>query len=256
MTFLRLSLLLLTLLLSLASGCGEKIHKLELAEYYKEVDIDPRKAEKKYEGSRIELTARVWSIGISEEMPGYPPTPTLLVLKRPDLDISDLNSDNLLVFLTKDPQPWKRISPGGTVTVRGRCDQRGGSMVPVLADCEILAATGDPVPFITVEQMAKEYKADPEAAKKKFDKASEGIFEPVMIVEGEITSIDGPDDYHMHLKTDNEVKIAVSFSGIGWQNMHKKFKVGDRAQFIGTTSFYWKGGDILILTSQGRMDPK
>jgi hypothetical protein len=234
-------------------GCdnSEKVVKLTPVEFFNEIGPPMsgpggRKpdAEKKYEGALIEMTAQVWLVGMVKMDQSFKPAITVRADRGP---VPFENAWDFLILVMKDPHPWKRVGPGGTVTVRGRAKlwpvKAGGG--GILLDCEIVSAIGDPVPSTTAHELAKEFKADPQAIKAKFDGENKYV-----TVTGVVASIGGERNKDVFLDTGNDVTLVTYGS-----DFHETMKVGDRIEVICKLSFVHSTANI-TLTDAARLDSK
>jgi hypothetical protein len=132
----------------------------------------------KYKGKVIELSGVVRWIRRDRE-------------NRPDL------SDRIVLWLygatkspvdmlrcvARDPTPWKEVTPGQTVKIKGKSPEPGYWGDIHLLDCVIVEATGPHVPSFTADQVSREYRADPVGFSKKYE-------ENGFILGGEIARVD------------------------------------------------------------------
>jgi hypothetical protein len=78
---------------------------------------------------------------------------------------------------TKVSKPWDKATPRQTVKVKGKFPPHPNSAA--LIDCTIEEATGEPAPTVAAADLAREFAADQDAARKKYDAK-------VVILTGEV----------------------------------------------------------------------
>jgi hypothetical protein len=124
---------------------------MAVEEWSAEWEADRKAAEGKYKGKKIELTGTV-SVIFSEPY-GNGTIVYLEVSKHPP----GINCQ------TAQREAWANVSPGSTITIVGSCN--GSSS---LGQCTIVKAGPNPAIVISAQQLAKEFVADPEKARKKY----------------------------------------------------------------------------------------
>lgn len=90
---------------------------------------------------------------------------------------------DMLRCVSRDPTPWKEVTPGQTVTIRGKSPDPKYDGNVALVNCAIVEAIGPRVPSLTAAQVSSEYRADPVGFSRKYD-------ENGLILSGEIARTD------------------------------------------------------------------
>jgi hypothetical protein len=135
---------------------GKAVFSLDAVEFAKEYTKDKAAFEKKYGSRTIELTGEVKDVG--EDIVG---NGTVTLKGDPDVLVGSV------LCQVPGGAPWRRVLPGQTVRVRGRCPE-GGLVMAMIQNCEFLAVNGDPPPLVLANTLAHEFAAGPEAAEKKW----------------------------------------------------------------------------------------
>src|SRR5262249_53463981 len=126
-----------------------------------------------------------------------------------------------------DTKPWRKVSPGSKVKVRGKSSETtAGDLNP----CEIVEASPNPAVVITAAQLVKEFAADRDAAVKKYD-------EKWAIVTGEVVA-KGKSEFCpvlISLKGDAKITVACCF-GEAFKRGTEAVKVGAHVEIFGKLS--------------------
>jgi hypothetical protein len=133
-------------------------------------------AREKYKGKVIELSGDVRFIRRDES------GRVLLWLTVPNRSPNRSFVD-WLRCVVHDPTPWKEVTPGQAVKIKGKVPDPDYDGSIALLDCAIVEATGPRAPTLSADQVAREYRADPVGFTKKYD--SNGL-----ILSGEIIRTD------------------------------------------------------------------
>lgn len=133
-------------------------------DYYKDSNKDAKSHEKYYR-KVVELSGKV-SLAYGGHTGDGKPFFKL---------VTDKGNWDFIHCTTVDPQPWAKIVPGQQIKVKGR-DERS------LENCVIVDYGKDPSITISPEELTKEYQADPEATRKKYD-------EKYLRLEGDVVSL-------------------------------------------------------------------
>jgi hypothetical protein len=86
-----------------------------------------------------------------------------------------------------DPTPWKTVTPGQNVKIKGKSPDPEYDGQIALVDCGIVEATGPRSPSLNADQVAREYRTDPVGFTKKYDANS-------LILSGEIVRLESQDE--------------------------------------------------------------
>jgi hypothetical protein len=151
------------------------LRSAELGAEYQKNDASTRE---KYKGKVIELSGVVRWIRRDRE-------------NRPDLsdrvllwlDGATKSPVDMLRCVARDPMPWKEVTPGQAVKIKGKSPEPGYWGDIQLLDGVIVEATGPRVPSFTADQVSREYRADPVGFSKKYEKNG-------FILSGEIARVD------------------------------------------------------------------
>lgn len=185
---------------------------LTAEEFFKEYKADKSAAERKYKGKVIELSGTVSGMGRNISEDGY------LTLEVPKELIG-------VQCFTADDAPWNTAIPGQKVKVKGKWPEF--SISAALIHCVITEAGPSPAMRLTADQLAKEYKADPEAARKKY--ADKWLIVTGEVVDREFNSVGAAS---VQLKTTGDVKVKCSFTAFDKAQV-KQFKVGQSVTLVG-----------------------
>jgi tRNA_anti-like len=127
-----------------------------------------------------------------------------------------------------DPKPWKKVSPGSKVKVRGKSsDVLSGDLNP----CTIIEASPNPCVVITAADLAKQYTADRQVTAKKYE-------EKWAMVKGEV--IDRPKTdlcaVLVKLKGAGDITLECCF-GEAYKRTTEKVVVGSKVDIYGRIWF-------------------
>jgi hypothetical protein len=186
------------------------------AEWRADFKKDAQAAKAKYKGKVIEMSGVVDSAR---------PDPFGAPVGFIDLEVA--NDFAGVRCVLKDPKPWKKVSPGSKVTVRGKSsDVVSGDLNP----CEIVEAGPNPGVVISATELAKQFAADRSAAQKKYD-------DKWAYVKGEVierTKSEGC-AVLLKLKGDGDIIVTCCF-GEAYKFTADKVKSGSKVDIYGRLS--------------------
>ncbi|HJZ92889.1 MAG TPA: leucine-rich repeat domain-containing protein [Gemmataceae bacterium] len=209
--------------------------QLTADELFKEYKADRGAAEKKYRGKVIELSGVVDGMGSNISDDSY------LSLKV------DKELIGVMCF-TADDAPWNVAVPGQKVKIKGKWPEFSVSAALVAS---VLTETGpSPAVRLTADELAKEYKADREAAEKKYK-------EQYLIVTGEVIDreLNSVGAASVQLKAAGEVKVKCSFTAFA-KSQAKALKVGQTVTLIGQYTLNFGGQEVGLYFCQTLRPPK
>jgi tRNA_anti-like/Leucine Rich repeat len=186
--------------------------KLSAKEFHDLLKKDRDATLAKFDDKALELTGVIQSVVGNGQM-GYV-----------RLDVGD--PYNSIGCGTSDLKPWTKLAPGMTVKMKGKIAQR--SYGDQLIACITLEASAYPANPITAEQLAKEFKADAEAAKKKYDKKQ-------LVVTGEIVDrkIAGGGFVTFYLKGDGDSRVECAIQPHGKYYEIRRWNIGQQVRLVG-----------------------
>jgi hypothetical protein len=123
-----------------------------------------------------------------------------------------------------DPKPWKKVSPGSKVTVRGKSSETlSGDLNP----CEIVEAGPNPGVVITALELTKQFAADRMETQKKYD-------EKWAYVKGEVIMRSKSEGCAvlLTLKGDGDITVNCCF-GEAFKRTADGVKVGSKVDVFG-----------------------
>lgn len=194
-----------------------------MAEYQK----DPQAARDKYDGKLIELQGEVSGIGrgpMSRVFEDMKLAPALMLGPRGQVP-------RVLCFTTDD-QPWAKVAPPQSITIRGRGDADSGRDGPVLLDCQIVAAGPCAAVPITAAALAQECAASEEQTAARYRGKC-------LRINGELLKIElrgsagfvGHEIFSLHLEGDD--KRIIVCRGADDLRRLKALKPGQQVQLMG-----------------------
>lgn len=140
-----------------------EIVKLSVSEFYTEYTADPAAAKKKYAGKILEIQGVVMTAD------------DINSVAHPQIVLRGLPNEKPFaalvscMFPLEDAKAVCELIPGQTATVRGQLKSDTQKVGVPLTNGELVEAGPSPAVRITVEQLAKEYAADKEQTKKKYE---------------------------------------------------------------------------------------
>jgi hypothetical protein len=138
---------------------------------------------------------------------------------------------------TADPQPWTKVAPGATVKVKGTLPSAISYQNPTLDGVQIIDAGGSKSQSLTAAQLTKEFLADPNGTKAKYDKKAVSL-------EGEIIETKPVgSDMIVRLKGEQGTVVIVSISKKGLENA----KAGQKIKVFGDLNIPPAGAKDLFL---------
>ncbi len=152
-----------------------------------------------YTGKVIEITGRIHTLSLG--------TTRGAVVGFGHTDAQGVIQSGLIQCLVIEQEPWRRLSYGQTVTIRGKLDNPG--LFSNLSQCVIVKESPGPAVKVTAEALAKEYKADKKATDEKYRVSPKSIQGQSLIITGEVSGW-GKDasGKSIQLKGADGVKIA------------------------------------------------
>jgi hypothetical protein len=185
----------------------------------------------KYNDKVLELSGVVEEIGLSSRNDAY-----LL------LEGTQIPTQQLIECLTTDKEPWNRVTPGQTVTLRGRCEILGGEMK--FRNCQIVEPKSPVRVGIKSTDLAQAYEKDAEAAAKTY----EGKW---LEVSGEFDKVDrltSMEKAVVMLKIPGKVGISCVVDG-GMVALAEKLKGGQSIKVLGRVKVFDPGAGGVELLS-------
>lgn len=216
-------------------GCKARFKPLPIvavkAEELTEEWMTDRKATiKKYKGKRVEVVGNVYTSSIDN--------PDNL----PVISLNDQGADKIewvpvkCLLPEKDRDRIKPLCRGQTVKIRGTLIEIDpGHMAPCLEDCELLEVGPSSALTVSADDIAEDYIADRDKAKKKYGEKTSIVTGIVAAIDHPIKKvyrlssdekiIDGPLEerqeercYRFKLKTSKEKEFHLSVECCGWKN--------------------------------------
>src|SRR5882724_5417045 len=159
-----------------AGGKGGSLGKADIvvtpAEWRADFKKNAAAAKAKYKGKVVEMSGTVDSAR---------PDPFGNPVGFIDLEVANDPFGSVRCVLA-DKKPWLKVSPGSKVKVRGKSsDVVSGDLNP----CEIVEAGPNPGVVITAAELTKQFGADRQATKKKYD-------EKWAYIKGEVSAVTKP----------------------------------------------------------------
>ncbi len=148
-------------------GKAKPAFSLTAKEFSDAYKAKPDEARAKYKGKLIDLLGPVGHLAAPSSLS---PQPILKLVGDPANRVIEVSC------VMADKAPWKKVTPGQTVKVRG--EDRGGA----LWGCRVVEVTGPAAPTFTADQLSKECAADPDAWGRKYRKKW-------MVVTGEVGGV-------------------------------------------------------------------
>jgi hypothetical protein len=123
-----------------------------------------------------------------------------------------------------DKKPWKKVSPGSKVKVRGKSSEViSGDLNP----CEIVEAGPNPGVIITAQELARQFAADRKGAGQKYD-------EKWAYVKGEVAEKTSSQGCAVLLKLKGEKDVIVTCCfGEAYKRGLESVKVGSQVDVYG-----------------------
>jgi hypothetical protein len=148
---------------------------------------------------------------------------------------------NVRCVTFKDKNPWSKVAPGQTLTVRGEWPSIGG-LGPELMDCEIVTVDGTGI-ALTAEQLGKAIDTDFEKTVSEYDGKT-------IVLTGTVTKAELDDDQKsvnkVELKFAGKCVIEVWFAPSEVVPVDR-LKVGDQIKVVGDISKVWVDKQRLTL---------
>lgn len=192
---------------------------VEFGEEYKK---DKKAADEKFKNEVIELSGKVVLFGRNIGGQSY------LSLEFPK------EITGIMVFPT-EKEPWAKVSPGQQIKVKGKYPEF--SISPSLLHCVLTEVGNNPAPALTADQLAKEFTADKEATKKKYD-------DQWLIIEGEMIDTGTSKSGTLMLRMKGTDKMAVEcFFPPDFKDDVAKLKAGQKVKVIGKGSIFTQADD-------------
>jgi uncharacterized protein (TIGR03067 family) len=200
------------------AGLGKPDLVVTPAEWRADFKKDAAAAKAKYRGKVIEMSGTVDSVR---------PEPFGAPFAYMNFEVKD---DLLGVrCVLTDTKPWRKVSPGSKVKVRGKSSEvQAGDLNP----CEIIEAGPNPVVVMTAGQLAKEFAADRVAAQKKYE-------DKWAIITGEVVAR-GKSEFcavRITLKGDADITMTCCF-GEAYKRSAEAVKVGAQVEIFGKLAIY------------------
>jgi len=142
--------------------------------------------------------------------------------------------------LTIDKEPWNKVTPGQTVTLRGRCEILGGELK--FRNCQIVEAKGAARVSITSAELAQAYEKDAEAAGKTY----EGKWLEVSGEKEKVDRLTSMEKAVLTLKTTGKVAISCLVDG-GMIAQAEKVKPGQSVKVLGRVKAFDAGAGVELL---------
>lgn len=108
----------------------------------------------------------------------------------------------------KDSEVWKKIGPGGKITVKGR-----PSDYSRMDDCEVINFSGEKYKEVTAEQFAKDFASNRQQAARKYNKKGLVVTGKVAIAKPMNAQTNGPDSGKMLLGGSYTSSVILTGSG-------------------------------------------
>jgi hypothetical protein len=108
----------------------------------------------------------------------------------------------------KDTDVWKKIGPGGKITVKGR-----PSDYSRMDDCEVINYSGEKYKEVTAEQLAKDFASNRQQAARKYNKKGLVVTGKVAIAKSMNSQTSGPDNGKMVLAGSYTSSVILTGSG-------------------------------------------
>jgi len=125
---------------------------------------------------------------------------------------------------TVDKEPWAKVSPGSKVKIKGVAPDADLGMDGGLVKCVITEAGPNPAIVTSARQLAADFTADREGAKKKYD-------EKWVIADGEVSSI--TDKQRLILSGQGPTQVPCEFPSITDKGPLVGVKKGDKVKMFG-----------------------
>jgi hypothetical protein len=186
--------------------------KMSAKEFRDLLKKDSDGALKKFDGQALELTGTVASLGSNSVRQGY-------------LRLNVDEPFNTIGCITVESRPWEKLAPGMTIKIKGKILAR--SYGDQLTGCVILESSAHPGIKMTAEELAKEYRADADAAKKKYEKKQ-------LIISGEIVdrTITGGGFVTFQLKA-GDARLECVIEPLGKYYEIRRWKIGQQVRMMG-----------------------
>jgi hypothetical protein len=206
----------------------EPAFRLTAEEFHKEHAAGREAMAKKYEGKVIELSGEV-------ERNFRNGTDAFVALKVKGQILG-------VRCRTVDRQPWAKVAPGQKIRIKGVLPNEVW-VCAALVDCVFVDVGQYAVIPVTAVELAKEYAADPVAAKKKYR-------EKHLVVSGEVVSKEFTDigTAVLALKTDGKVKVTCVFD-LDMNEEGKAVTVGQKVKLVGEFGPLFLTKDEAFVTS-------
>jgi hypothetical protein len=127
-----------------------------------------------------------------------------------------------------DLKPWKKVSPGSKVTVRGKSsDLIAGDIRP----CEVVKAGPNPGVVISAQELARQFAADRKQARQKYN-------EKWAYIKGEVMEKTAkPGQASFKLKGADGIAVTCS-TGDAYKKMVTEVKVGAQVEAFGQLQIF------------------
>lgn len=193
------------------SKLGTPDFNLSAADFHAEHKKGNLALAQKYAGKVIEVQGVVKNVGRN-------------VSKMPYIALEAEDLLGVMCF-TMDKKPWERVAVGQKVKVRGKFPE---AVIGVtLSDCEVAEAGEGAAATLPATDLARKYRADPDAVSKKYDKKS-------LIVFGEVVKKDYDEGGapSLELKGADQVKVLCAFTAFE-KDLVDPIQVGQHVHIIG-----------------------
>jgi hypothetical protein len=187
---------------------------------------DADRAKGKYHGKVLELTGPVAEMGLTATGDAY------VVLEGVQVPIA-----RTIECVLSDKEPWHKVVPGQTCTLKGRCEYLGGELR--FKECKVTGASGPGRILIAPADLSERYEKDAAAAEKEYG----GRY---LELKGTLGKVEDADNTaRLTFNMAGKVGITCHLEG-GMADRARKLKPGTRITLLGRPVEYNTAAGIVL----------